>query len=71
MKKILDKELSISKIDEKTHKKIFFNIEEEMSELKIEFEYSPKTAIDKNNIMAAFSYDRCEMTSEEALFFKE
>lgn len=71
MEKILDKEFSILKIDEKTHKKILFNIEKEMSELKIEFEYSPKTAIDKNNIMEAFSYDRCEMTSEEALFFKE
>lgn len=71
MEKILDKELSISKIDEKTHKKIFFNIEKEMSEIKIEFKYSPNIAIDKNNIMEAFSCDRCEMTSEEALFFKE
>jgi hypothetical protein len=71
VKKILDTELLLSKIDEKTHKKIMFNIEEEMSCLKIEFEYSPKTVIEKNYILDAFNNDRCEMTSEEALFIKE
>ena len=71
MKKILDTELLLYKIDENTHKKITFNIEKEMRQLKIEFEYSPKIAIEKKYIIEAFKDERCEMTFEEALFFKE
>lgn len=71
MKKILDTELFVSKIDEKTHKKINFNIEAEMTLMKIDFEYSPNIVIEKKYIIEAFKDDRCEMTSEEALFFKE
>ena len=71
MKKILDTELLLTKIDEKTHKKMKFNIEEEMTQLKLEFEYSPKTVIEKKYIIEAFKEDRCQMTSEEALFFKD
>ena len=71
MEKILHKELIIYKVDEKTHKKIKFNIEKEMSNLMLEFEYSPKIVSEKNYIIEAFKEDNCEMTLEEALFYKE
>ncbi|WP_459477424.1 hypothetical protein [Clostridium saccharoperbutylacetonicum] len=71
MKKILDTELFVSKIDEKTHEKIIYYIEEEMTLMRIEFEYSPKTVSEKKYIIEAFNDDRCQMSSEEVLLFKE
>ena len=71
MEKILDTELLLYKIDENTHKKIKFNIERKMNRLKLEFKYSPKIVREKKYIIEAFKEGSCEMTSEEALFYKE
>lgn len=71
MEKILHEELILYKVDEKTHKKIKFNIEKKIKKLNIEFQYSPKIASEKNYIIEAFKEDNCEMTLEEALFYKE
>lgn len=71
MEKILHEELILYKVDEKTHKKIKFNIEKKMKKLIIEFQYSPRIASEKNCIIEAFKEENCEMTFEESLFYKE
>lgn len=71
MEKVLDTKFLLLKTDEKTHKKISFNIDKKINELKIEFQYTPKNVIESENIIEAFKEDKCDMNLKEAEFFKD
>lgn len=71
MEKIFDTELMLSKIDEKTHKKFYLDIEKEMSELIIKMEYFPKFTNNSKDIIEAFNKHRDNMNDKEFSYFIE